>query len=38
VKFLSIRILFCPAIYRRSSTCRCYLEQHRLISADATFR
>jgi len=35
---LSIRILFCPAICRRSSTCCCYLEQHRLISAGAAFR
>jgi len=26
VKFLSIRILFCPVIYRRSSTWRCDLE------------
>jgi len=26
VKVLSVRILFYPVIYRRSSTCRCYLE------------
>jgi len=32
-KFLLIRILFCPVIYRRSSTCRCYLKLHCLTSA-----
>jgi len=26
VKFLSVRIIFCPIIYRQSSSYRCYLE------------
>ena len=39
VKFLSIRILFCPVIIDGAcSTCRCYLEQHRLISTGTTIR